>query len=76
MSLIGNILWFILGGFAVALMYFVSELLLSCTIIGIPFCLQLSLIFQNAVIPSCYPFLSFFMLALSHITPALAIIIA
>ena len=51
MSLIGNILWFILGGFAVALMYFVSGLLLCCTIIGIPFGLQLFKIAGLAICP-------------------------
>lgn len=37
MSTLGNILWFILGGFLVALMYFVAGLLMCITIIGIPF---------------------------------------
>ena len=51
MSLIGNIHWFILGGYAVALMYFVSGLLLCCTIIGIPFGLQLFKIAGLAICP-------------------------
>lgn len=37
MSFIGNILWIILGGFLLFLMYFFGGLLLCCTIIGIPF---------------------------------------
>ena len=41
MSLIGNILWFILGGELVALLYFIGGLIMCCTIIGIPFGLQL-----------------------------------
>lgn len=41
MSTIGNILWFILGGELVALMYFIAGLAACCTIIGIPLGLQL-----------------------------------
>lgn len=41
MSLIGNILWILLGGFIVAIMYFIAGLILCVTIIGIPFGLQL-----------------------------------
>ena len=37
MSTLGNILWLVLGGFLVALMYFAAGLLLCVTIIGIPF---------------------------------------
>jgi len=40
MKIIGNIIWFVFGGFAVALEYFVSGLALLITIIGIPFGLQ------------------------------------
>ena len=36
MNLLGNIFWFILGGFLTAVMYFVAGLLMCCTIIGIP----------------------------------------
>lgn len=51
MSLIGNILWFILGGFIVAGMYILAGLLLCCTIIGIPFGYQLTKIGFVAMSP-------------------------
>ena len=41
MNFIGNVLWFILGGFLVALIYFVVGLLMCLTIVGIPFGVQL-----------------------------------
>lgn len=41
MKLIGNIFWLIFGGIEIALVYFVIGLLYCCTIIGIPFGLQL-----------------------------------
>ncbi len=41
MSFLGNILWIICGGFAVALEYFVAGISLCCTIIGIPFGIQM-----------------------------------
>ena len=37
MSTLGNILWFLLGGFIVAGMYFLAGLVCCITIIGIPF---------------------------------------
>ena len=40
MNVIGNIIWFILGGFILALFYLFGSLLLMITIIGIPFGLQ------------------------------------
>jgi len=40
MNLIGNIIWFILGGFILALVYLFGSLVLMITIIGIPFGLQ------------------------------------
>lgn len=40
MSIIGNILWFILGGFAIFLWYIFGGLLLCLTIVGIPFGIQ------------------------------------
>ena len=40
MSLIGNVLWLIFGGFLAALGYFLGGFLLCLTIIGIPFGLQ------------------------------------
>lgn len=41
MSTLGNVLWFLLGGFLVSLMYFVAGLLMCLTVIGIPFGVQL-----------------------------------
>jgi uncharacterized membrane protein YccF (DUF307 family) len=40
MKFLGNIIWLIFGGFAVAIEYFVSSIALMITIIGIPFGLQ------------------------------------
>ena len=40
MSIIGNILWIIFGGLIISIEYFISGLLLSLTIIGIPFGIQ------------------------------------
>jgi uncharacterized membrane protein YccF (DUF307 family) len=40
MSLLGNILWLIFGGFIAGMMYIIGGLLLCLTIIGIPFGLQ------------------------------------
>ena len=51
MNTIGNIIWFILGGFLVAGMYFIAGLLLCCTIIGIPFGVQLIKIAGVALCP-------------------------
>ena len=51
MSTLGNILWLVLGGLLVALMYFAAGLLLCVTIIGIPFGLQLMKIGVLALAP-------------------------
>ncbi len=40
MRFIGNIIWLVFGGLAIALEYFVASFLLIITIIGIPFGLQ------------------------------------
>ena len=40
MKFIGNILWFVLGGFLTALMYWLAGLLFCITIVGIPFGIQ------------------------------------
>lgn len=40
MNTIGNIFWFLLGGFIIFLEYVISGILLCLTIIGIPFGLQ------------------------------------
>ncbi|MBO6067691.1 MAG: YccF domain-containing protein [Bacteroidales bacterium] len=41
MNTLGNILWFILGGFIAAAIYYIIGLLMCITIIGIPFGAQL-----------------------------------
>lgn len=41
MKLLGNILWLVLGGVIIALIYFLVGLLMCITIIGIPFGIQL-----------------------------------
>ena len=40
MKFIGNIIWLLLGGFVIAIEYFIASLLLMITIIGIPFGIQ------------------------------------
>jgi len=51
MSFIGNILWFLLGGFITSILYFIAGLLMCCTIIGIPFGLQLFKLGALAMFP-------------------------
>lgn len=51
MSIIGNVLWILLGGLIVAVLYFIAGLILCCTIIGIPFGLQLMKIALVALFP-------------------------
>lgn len=41
MKILGNVIWFILGGFIIAALWFIMGLLLCVTIIGIPFGKQL-----------------------------------
>lgn len=41
MNAIGNIIWLLLGGIVIALIYYVVGLLMCITIIGIPFGVQL-----------------------------------
>ena len=40
MRFLGNIIWLVFGGFAIAIEYFVSGIALMLTIIGIPFGIQ------------------------------------
>ena len=40
MKFLGNIIWLVFGGFAIALEYFLSSIILFATIIGIPFGIQ------------------------------------
>lgn len=51
MTLIGNILWFALGGILVAGLYFLGGLLMCITIIGIPFGIQMIKIAGLALCP-------------------------
>ena len=41
MKVLGNIVWLLLGGLLTAVMYWIAGLLTCCTIIGIPFGVQL-----------------------------------
>lgn len=52
MKFLGNIIWLILGGIVVALLYYIFGLVMCVTIIGIPFGVQL---FKMAV-SSVFPF--------------------
>ena len=40
MKILGNIIWLVFGGFAIAIEYIVSSVIMMLTIIGIPFGLQ------------------------------------
>ena len=51
MSTFGNILWFLLGGIVLSVLYFISSLILMITIIGIPFGLQTMKIARLALLP-------------------------
>ena len=51
MSLIGNIIWLILGGFILGLVYMFMGLLFCITIVGIPFGYQLIKIGLLAMLP-------------------------
>ncbi|MEG1634853.1 MAG: YccF domain-containing protein [Rikenellaceae bacterium] len=51
MNILGNIIWVVFGGFFMALEYFISGFLLCCTIIGIPFGLQIFKIGVLAFLP-------------------------
>ena len=41
MNFLGNVLWFVLGGFVIALYYWIVGILTCVTIVGIPFGIQL-----------------------------------
>ena len=40
MNFLGNVLWFVLGGFVIALYYWIVGILTCLTIVGIPFGIQ------------------------------------
>ncbi|NLV73162.1 MAG: YccF domain-containing protein [Chloroflexi bacterium] len=52
MSIIGNLLWIVLGGFVPALFYLLGGIVLCLTVVGIPFGVQL---FKLAIV-SLVPF--------------------
>ena len=51
MSFLGNLLWLILGGLVIALIYFIVGLLFCVTIIGIPLGLQSFKMAKLALMP-------------------------
>lgn len=51
MNIIGNILWIVLGGLVIFLMYVISSVLLCLTIIGIPFGIQTLKLSLLALVP-------------------------
>lgn len=51
MSILGNIIWFILGGFIMGALYILGGLFFCITIIGIPFGLQLMKIGLLSMMP-------------------------
>jgi len=54
MNTLGNIIWLIFGGLIIALVYFLSGIILLITVIGIPFGLQLFKIGSFALLPFGY----------------------
>lgn len=51
MNVLGNFVWLLLGGLLTAVMYWIAGLLTCCTIIGIPFGIQLFKIGNFALWP-------------------------
>ncbi|WP_165020739.1 MULTISPECIES: YccF domain-containing protein [unclassified Dysgonomonas] len=51
MKTIGNIIWFVFGGFMIAIEYFIAGLLMMLTIIGIPFGIQVMKMGMLAIWP-------------------------
>ena len=51
MSTIGNIIWFIMGGFLTSMLYYAAGLIMCVTVIGIPFGIQLMKIGSVALAP-------------------------
>ena len=52
MKVIGNILWFLLGGFIIAIIYYLVGLLMCITVVGIPFGMQ----HFKMIVPALLPF--------------------
>ena len=51
MSIIGNLLWILLGGFLISIEYLISGIILCLTIIGIPFGFQCIKLGVLALVP-------------------------
>ena len=51
MNSIGNLLWLLLGGIIVAIIYWIVGLLMCITIVGIPFGIQHVKLALNAIFP-------------------------
>lgn len=51
MNLLGNIIWFVFGGFVIFLEYLIGGLLMCLTIVGIPFGLQVLKLSHLALFP-------------------------
>lgn len=51
MSILGNIVWFIFGGFMIAIEYFLGGIVMMLTIIGIPFGIQSMKMAELALFP-------------------------
>ncbi len=51
MSLLGNVLWIVMGGLFLSLGYFIGGLILCITIIGIPFGIQICKVGVLALLP-------------------------
>ncbi|MFI3261710.1 MAG: YccF domain-containing protein [Rikenellaceae bacterium] len=51
MNLLGNIIWLIFGGLLTAIEYFIAGITLCCTIIGIPFGIQVFKLGMLALAP-------------------------
>lgn len=51
MKFLGNIIWLILGGIVIALIYYIVGLLMCITIVGIPWGLQHFKMALNSIFP-------------------------
>ena len=51
MNFIGNLLWLVLGGLLVAIIYFLVGLIFCVTIVGIPFGIQHFKMAINSIFP-------------------------
>ena len=51
MNVLGNIVWIVFGGFAIAVEYFAAGIVMCLTIIGIPFGLQVFKLGASSLLP-------------------------